>query len=123
MVSVPPVKNPAPPETSPSSPAAGVSDADRALLRLESRSWKHTATKEQAIRSQLGIEPTDYYLRLQALLSDPQAAREFPALLERLSAQVERAKERYTPQARLPQPGTASPRPPQPRMSQSEDPA
>lgn len=86
----------------------GLSAADRGILELEGQLWKYTATKERAIREQLGIEPTDYYLRLRQLMTDPAARRAYPALLSRLDGMLERARRRYAPSSGgrgdLPQP-------------------
>jgi hypothetical protein len=76
--------------------AAPLSEADRSLLAFESVPWKRTAKKEQAIRAELGLEPTDYYLRLQRLVRDPAALAEFPLLLSRLAERVERSATRYS---------------------------
>ena len=77
--------------------AGPLAESDAKILELESQLWKYTATKERAIRDRLGIEPTDYYLRLRELVDDPAARRAHPALLSRLDEMLQRARRRCTP--------------------------
>ncbi|GAA1353953.1 DUF3263 domain-containing protein [Falsarthrobacter nasiphocae] len=75
---------------------APLTPQERASLELESEPWKHTAPKDRAIRTRLGLEPVDHYLMVRSLLQDPRAAREFPALVARLSGRVDEARSRYS---------------------------
>lgn len=63
-----------------------LTDLDRAILDLESESWRLRARKEQAIEVRLGIKPTAYYQRLAALLDEPDAWAYAPAVVKRLRA-------------------------------------
>lgn len=61
-----------------------LSPTDRQILELEQRFYRHPGIKEQAIRDGFGWDSTTYYARLVRLLSDPEAALEFPQLVARL---------------------------------------
>ncbi|MGY5764104.1 DUF3263 domain-containing protein [Brachybacterium sp. DNPG3] len=81
------------PSTTPSdetpAPAPGtaeLSDRDRRILALEGRTFRYVGTKERAIREEIGLSRTAYYVRLNALLDDPRALREAPAVVNRLRA-------------------------------------
>lgn len=65
---------------------SGLSDEDRRLLALEGRTFRHLGAKERRIREELGMTPTAYFVRLNALLDEPAALREAPALVHRLRA-------------------------------------
>ena len=62
----------------------GLTDRDRRILELEARTFRYVGAKERAIREELGISRTAYYVRLNALLDDPQALRSAPATINRL---------------------------------------
>lgn len=64
-----------------------MTETDRAILALEGRLWVHRGAKEQAIWSELGLRPTRYYQRLNALLEDPAACEAYPVLTSRLRRQ------------------------------------
>ena len=66
------------------SSAPGLGARERAVLVFERRRWKHVGAKEQAIRDEFGISPTHYYQILNALLDDPAALADSPALVNRL---------------------------------------
>lgn len=68
----------------PSGAASELSDRDRRILELESRTFRFVGTKEKAIREQLAMSRTAYYVRLNSLLDDPAALRVAPALVNRL---------------------------------------
>lgn len=57
---------------------------DTVILNLEARHWRHAGTKEQAIRSELGLSATAYYARLNQLLDEPAALERNPVLVNRL---------------------------------------
>ena len=61
-----------------------MNDTDRAVLDLEARFWKHTGTKEAAIRDRLDMSPTRYYQTLVRLLEDPEALAHAPLVIYRL---------------------------------------
>lgn len=68
----------------PSGAGSELSDRDRRILELESRTFRFVGTKEKAIREQLAMSRTAYYVRLNSLLDDPAALRAAPALVNRL---------------------------------------
>ncbi len=70
----------------PSLPVArgGLTERDRRILALESRTFRYVGAKERAIREEIGVSKVAYYVRLNALLDDPDALRAAPALVHRL---------------------------------------
>lgn len=58
--------------------------SERSILEVEKSWWRIAATKEQAIRKELGVTPTRYYLILNQLVDDPRAFRAEPQLVDRL---------------------------------------
>lgn len=74
-----PVTGPAP-----SAPQDGLTERDRMILALESRTFRYVGAKERAIREEIGISKVAYYVRLNALLDDPSALRAAPAVVNRL---------------------------------------
>jgi len=54
---------------------------ERAVLEFERRRWKHAGAKEEAIRAELGLSPTNYFQILNALLDDPDALAYNPTLV------------------------------------------
>lgn len=80
--------DPAPAPAEPAGPAdrSGLSDRDRRILELEARTFRYVGAKERAIREQIGMSRTAYFVRLNALLDDPEALRAAPALVNRLRA-------------------------------------
>ncbi|WP_422116753.1 DUF3263 domain-containing protein [Brachybacterium sp. UNK5269] len=65
----------------------GLSDRDRRILELESRTFRYVGSKERAIREEIGLSKVAYYVRLNALLDDPAALRAAPSVVNRLRAQ------------------------------------
>lgn len=63
-----------------------LSDTDRGILALEARTFRYVGAKERVIREQLGLTPTAYFVRLNALLDEPAALKAAPALVHRLRA-------------------------------------
>lgn len=61
-----------------------LTDRDVTILNLEARHWRHAGTKEQAIRTELGLSATAYYARLNQLLDVPAALERNPVLVNRL---------------------------------------
>jgi len=66
--------------------ARELNDQDRQILNIEKQWWKYTAVKERAIKQQLGLSATQYYLALHTLLDNPAAAAAEPMLVNRLRA-------------------------------------
>ena len=64
-----------------------LSDRDRRILELESRTFRYVGSKERAIREEIGLSKVAYYVRLNALLDDPAALRAAPSVVNRLRAQ------------------------------------
>jgi hypothetical protein len=61
-----------------------LSDADKALLELESRRFRQSGRKVAAIEEQLGLSEVRYYQRLNQLIDDPEALAYSPVLVNRL---------------------------------------
>ncbi|HWG28795.1 DUF3263 domain-containing protein [Actinospica sp.] len=57
---------------------------ERAVLDFESRRFKNAGRKDQAVRDEFGISPTQYFQILNALLDDPAALAHNPTLVARL---------------------------------------
>jgi hypothetical protein len=57
---------------------------ERAILDFESRRFKNSGRKEQAIREEFEISPTQYFQIVNALLDDPAALAYGPTLVARL---------------------------------------
>lgn len=55
-----------------------------AILAFERRWWKHAGAKEEAIRRELGLNPTAYYQLLSQVIDDPAAQAAEPALVAQL---------------------------------------
>ena len=64
--------------------AAGLTDLERAVLDLESRTWRHAGAKDHEIRERLGVSPTAYYQMLNGLLDREAALAYRPLLVTRL---------------------------------------
>lgn len=62
----------------------GLSDRDRAILSFERTGWRNAGTKEQAIRTELGLSAARYYQILGALIESPDALVYDPMLIKRL---------------------------------------
>ena len=66
-----------------------LSESQTSMLRFEARWPKHTAKKEEAIRSTFGIPASRYYQRLYAITSVPAALLFDAVLIHR----IERARD------------------------------
>lgn len=77
---------------------AELSDLDARILAFEDAAPAAPAAlgrKEEAIRTELGLSPTRYYQRLNALIDVPAAIAAYPLLLSRLRRRRDmRAQER-----------------------------
>lgn len=71
-------------DSEPDRPA--LSESDRRILELESRTFRYVGAKERAIREEIGLSRIAYYVRLNSLLDSPDALRAAPALVHRLRA-------------------------------------
>jgi hypothetical protein len=69
-----------------SSADGALTDQDRRILAIESRTFRYVGAKERRIREELGMTPTAYFVRLNALLDEPAALQEAPAVVNRLRA-------------------------------------
>lgn len=58
----------------------------RTVLDIESRHWRHQATKEQHVRDALGLTPVRYYQVVAALIDRPEAIAHAPQVVSRLRA-------------------------------------
>lgn len=67
------------PDKAPVAPLLGA--RERAVLEFERRRWKHAGAKEEAIRAELGLSPTNYFQILNALLDEPDALAYNPTLV------------------------------------------
>jgi len=61
-----------------------LTEAELAILAMEKRTWKYSGAKERAVRAELGMPGTEYYMRLNRLIDDERAIRAEPALMRRL---------------------------------------
>lgn len=61
-----------------------LTDTDLAVLRFAARAPRSIGTREDAIRSELGMQPIRYYQRLNGLLDSPDALAAEPQLVRRL---------------------------------------
>lgn len=61
-----------------------LSDRDRAIIDFERSWWTETGSKEDAIRSRLGLSSTRYYQVLGGLVDSPDAERYDPLVVRRL---------------------------------------
>lgn len=55
-----------------------------AILDFEATGWGSAGRKEWAIAQMLGMTPITYYQRLNALLDDERALRQYPVMVNRL---------------------------------------
>lgn len=78
--------------------APELSERDRMILELESRTFRFVGAKERVIREQLAMSRAAYYVRLNALLDEPAALRAAPALVNRLRARRTSADGEQEPQ-------------------------
>lgn len=61
-----------------------LTDRDRAILALEAAWSRHGGTKEEVIRTNLGMSPARYYQLLGRLIDTEQALEHDPLLVRRL---------------------------------------
>ena len=61
-----------------------LSDNDRAILEVERSWWRHRLPKARLVRERLGLSPTRYHQRLNALIDRPDALVYDPMLVGRL---------------------------------------
>jgi hypothetical protein len=63
---------------------AGLSDRERRVLELERGWWRYAATKDEAVREQVGMTLSEYHPFLNTLLDRPEALEHDPLLVKRL---------------------------------------
>lgn len=73
-----------PPQPSPTTDVAGLSEREQAMLAFERQWWKYAGAKEQAIREIFGLSSTRYYQVLNQLIEKHEAMRADPMLVKRL---------------------------------------
>lgn len=61
-----------------------LTERDRAILALEAAWPRHGGSKEEAIRTKLGMSPARYYQLLGRLIDTEQALEHDPLLVRRL---------------------------------------
>lgn len=61
-----------------------LSDTDLAVLRFAARAPRSVGAREDAVRSELGMQPIRYYQYLNRLLDSPDALAAEPQLVRRL---------------------------------------
>lgn len=59
---------------------------EQRILAFESRWWRASGAKTQAILDELELTPEQYYQYLARLIDHPEAAAEQPAVIRRLRA-------------------------------------
>lgn len=67
-----------------SADATALPETDRRILAIEGRTYRYVGAKERRIREDLGMTPTAYFVRLNALIDNPAALRAAPAVVNRL---------------------------------------
>ncbi|MBF4548064.1 DUF3263 domain-containing protein [Corynebacterium afermentans subsp. lipophilum] len=61
-----------------------LSDTDLSVLRFAARAPRSIGAREDAVRSELGMQPIRYYQHLNRLLDSPEALAAEPQLVRRL---------------------------------------
>lgn len=67
-----------------------LSETERAILDIESKTWLHQGTKEAQAGLATGLSPTRYYQALSALLDREDALAYAPVTVNRLRRMLER---------------------------------
>lgn len=76
-------------------PEETLAERDRDLLAFEARWTRHSARKEEAIRTAFSLSAARYYQLLNAVIDSPAALRHDPLLVRRLQrAREARARAR-----------------------------
>ncbi|WP_197552655.1 DUF3263 domain-containing protein [Trueperella pecoris] len=65
-------------------PEDELTELERTILRIERGWWHLGATRDQAIRSELGMSPSKYYMLLSRMLDSERVWRADPVLVDRL---------------------------------------
>jgi hypothetical protein len=66
---------------------AELTDLELKILAFETRWWKRSGSREQAIRDEFGVGSIRYHQMLNALLDKPAAREHDPLLVGRLTRQ------------------------------------
>lgn len=61
-----------------------LSERDMEVLAFERQWWKYAGAKEEAVRDLFGLNATEYYQVLNALIDNPAALAHDPMLIKRL---------------------------------------
>jgi hypothetical protein len=73
-----------------------LAERDQAILDLERTWWLRHGSKEQAIRTDLGMSPSGYYRLLHLVVTSPAAMAYDPLVVRRtLRARAARRRARY----------------------------
>lgn len=72
------------------SPAAGLSEADAALLDFEASWWSASESKDAEVLARFGMSGPRYYQHLNSLIDRPEALAYAPLLVKRLRRLRER---------------------------------
>lgn len=76
---------------------SGLDATDLAIIALETKAWRYAGAKETAVRDQLGMSPTRYYQRVNALIDNPAALAHAPGPLQRLRRLREARRQQRRP--------------------------
>lgn len=71
-----------------------MNDLDRAVLAFARRRWNTPGLRDEAITVELGMTPTAYAQRLNALLDSAEALGEYPTVVAPLRRQREARRRR-----------------------------
>ena len=74
------------PSRAPREPESKLSGLEQRILAFESRWWRASGAKTQAIADELDLTPEQYYQHLARLIDHPEAAAQQPAVIRRLRA-------------------------------------
>lgn len=80
--------------------SAPLTERELAILELESRGLRAGGTKDELVRSELGIAPARYYQLLGRLLDSPAALAHDPQLVRRLQRARDGRRDRAASQER-----------------------
>jgi len=77
-------------------PVTELTPTDRSVLDFERDWWQSPGPKGEAIRARLGMSPSAYYRRLDALVDRPEVLDLDPLLVRRLRrARADRRRRRF----------------------------
>lgn len=77
-------------------PVTHLTPPEQSILDFERAWWQSPGPKGEAIRAHLGMSPSAYYRRLDALIDRPEVLDADPLLVRRLRrARADRRRRRY----------------------------